>query len=140
MKTFFRYFLTGVKYLLLQATLEVVLVVVLEYLGVNVLADFSNSNLFVENIEGVLWAISMKTIFLSVLYLPIFVLLCYLIVRKTLITKLITSIVNLLLNLMLLITFLLLKNLEFVEILSVITFTLIASLIIIAIIGRPRCN
>ncbi len=53
MKIFLRYFVTGLKYLIIQGIIEIVIIVLLEYLGFNALLDFSRSNLFVENIEGV---------------------------------------------------------------------------------------
>jgi len=74
MKTILKYLFEGLKYLIIQGILEVIVIVLLEYSGFKVLLDFSKSNLLIENIAGVAWAISMKTAIFSLIYLPLFVL------------------------------------------------------------------
>lgn len=135
MKIFLRYFVTGLKYLIIQGIIEIVIIVLLEYLGFNALLDFSRSNLFVENIEGVAWAISMKTAIFSLIYLPLFAVISFLLAWKKVTSKFKFSIINALLSIALLLILFLLKHLNFSEMLPPLMSTLIASLIIILFVN-----
>ena len=138
MKMFFKYLLTGLKYLIIQSSFEIVIIVIGEYFGFKVLPDFSKNNLFVENVEGVAWAISMKAAIFSLIYLPLFAIICYLWAGTELKTKLMFGIVNALLDVTLLTILVLLKHLDFQEGLPPFVSTVIASLIIIVIIVLTR--
>jgi hypothetical protein len=72
MKKFALLFLFGFIYIVFQGLVEIVLITFMEYFGVDVLLDFSLSNLFIENVQGVAWAISMKMIMFSIVYIPLF--------------------------------------------------------------------
>lgn len=138
MKIFFKYLFTGLKYLILQGIIEIIIIVISEYLGFKVLLDFSKSNLLIENIEGVAWAISMKTAIFSLIYLPLFAVISSLLTWKKLGGNFIFSIVNALLSEALLLTLFLLKHLSFVEMLPPLISTLVASLIIILIVSKKK--
>ena len=73
-----RYLFIGLKYLLIQGVVEIVLILGIEYLGVKVLSDFSKANSILENIEGVSWEIVMKTLMFSIIYIPFFIWICVL--------------------------------------------------------------
>ena len=72
MAKFFQYVLVALKYLIMQGFVEIILIVLFEYLGIKVLMDFSRANLLIENVQGVAWEISMKTIMFSFIYIPLF--------------------------------------------------------------------
>ena len=136
MKTFFKYLFTGFKYLFLQTIIEIILIIILEYLGFNPLLDFSKSNLLIENIEGVTWAISMKTIIFCVMFLPLFIIIKYIMAWKNIKSNIMDSIINATLNATLLLTLYLLKHLDVAEILRPLIPTVMASLVIILIMKR----
>jgi len=115
-------------------------IVILEYLGFNALLEFSKSNLFVENIEGVTWAISIKTAIFSFIYLPLFVIINFLLAWRKHTGNLIFSTINALLSVLLLLILFLLKHLNLSEMLPPLVSTLIASLIIILINKKWQPN
>ncbi|RFM32359.1 hypothetical protein [Chitinophaga silvisoli] len=123
----------GFKYLIFQGAIEILLIITMEYLGINTLADFSKSNLLIENIEGVAWAIAMKTIIFSLLYLPLFLIIISLLSGKKTINASTLSIVNAILSVFLLLVLFLIKRLELSEMLFPLVATLIAALIIIVL-------
>jgi hypothetical protein len=133
MQTFLKYLFIGFKYLFFQAIIEIILIITLEYLGFNPLLDFSKSNLLIQNIEGVTWAISMKTIIFCILYLPLFILISNIMAWKNIKSNLMYSIINAILNAALLLTLFLLKHLDIAEIFRPLIPTVIASLTIIIV-------
>jgi hypothetical protein len=134
MKAFLKYLFTGFKYLLLQGVAEIVMILALEYMGFQAMLDFSKSNLLIENIEGIAWAISMKTVIFSLLYLPLFIIISYWLTRNKMACTLSFSIVNALLSSLLLVTLLLLKHKDLGEMIVPMTATLFASFLIIIIV------
>jgi hypothetical protein len=137
MKAIFENLLTGMKYLISQGLLEIIIILILEYLRFGVLSDISTkNNLLIENIQGIAWGISMKTVIFSIIYLPLFVVINFLLAWRKLRSTFAQSIVNTILNIALLFALFLLKRKDFMEILPLLTATLIASLIIIVVVNR----
>jgi len=142
MTNFFHYLLLGLKYLIIQGLVEIFLIVLLEYLGVKVLIDFSKANLLIENVQGVAWEISMKTIMFSLVYIPLFIATLVLISRKKVKSNFLYGNINGILSIFLSIVFLLLlRKVAFSEVLNLLIVTLSSSiLILIAIKIINRTN
>jgi hypothetical protein len=132
MARFFRNLLTALKYLFLQGLVEIILVVFLEYLDIKVLMDFSKGNLLIENIQGVVWEISMKTIIFSLVYIPLFIALSSLLSNKKLSNSFLYVVINGVLSILLSIVFLLfLRQIAFPEVLNLLIVTLSSSILIL---------
>jgi hypothetical protein len=132
-KTVFRYLFIGLIYLIAQGIIEMIVIIVLEQLGVKVLEDFSSGNLLTENIEGVIWSISMKMAIFSIAYLPLLAIVSFLLNRQNKNNHQIFSILNLVLSEALLLTLSLLKHLDLTKMYPVLLVTLIASIIIMLV-------
>ncbi len=134
MTRFFQYLLIALKYLLMQGLVEIILIVLFEYLGIKVLIDFSRANLFIENVQGVAWEISMKTIMFSFIYLPLFIVVSTLLWWRKLKNHLVYSFINVLLSLLLsLIFLLLLRQVDFSAVFNLLIVTLLSSVLILII-------
>jgi hypothetical protein len=131
MKEIYKYLLNGLKYLVIQGITEIVLIVTLEYSGFKILTDFSSTNLFIENIEAVVWSISMKTAMFCLFYLPLFVGISALLTWKNITNILKYSIINAFLNALLFMVYFALRNANFSEIANLFIATLLASTLII---------
>ena len=130
-----RYLFIGLKYLLIQGVVEIVLILGIEYLGVKVLSDFSKANSILENIEGVSWEIVMKTLMFSILYIPFFIWICVLLDWKKSKVNFRYSIVNTFLNLFLAVIFLVfLRKADISEVRNLLIVTVLASVLIFLII------
>lgn len=134
MKAFFKYLLNGLKYLIIQGITEIVVIVILEYVGLRVLSDFSRANLFIENVESVAWSIGMKIAMFCLFYLPLFVGMSALLSRKSIINSFKYSIINAVINILLFMVYFILRSADFSEVLNLFIATLLASAIIIAIV------
>ena len=132
MKRFFKYLFTGFKYLLIQGFIEIVVIVALEYLGIKVLSHFSKTNLFIENVQGVAWEISMKTIMFSFVYIPVFIGVCALLGWKKGVSSFVYGVTNALLMFLFSILFLFfLRHAVFSEVLNILIVTVFSSIIIL---------
>ena len=130
-----RYLFIGLKYLLIQGVVEIVLILGIEYLGVKVLSDFSKANSILENIEGVSWEIVMKTLMFSIIYIPFFIWICVLLDWKKSKVNFRYSIVNTFLNLFLAVIFLVfLRKADISEVRNLLIVTVLASVLIFLII------
>ena len=130
-----RYLFIGLKYLLIQGVVEIVLILGIEYLGVKVLSDFSKANSILENIEGVSWEIVMKTLMFSIIYIPFFIWICVLLDWKKSKVNFRYSIVNTFLNLFLAVIFLVfLRKADISEVRNLLIVTVLASVLILLII------
>ena len=130
-----RYLFIGLKYLLIQGVVEIVLILGIEYLGVKVLSDFSKANSILENIEGVSWEIVIKTLMFSIIYIPFFIWICVLLDWKKSKVNFRYSIVNTFLNLFLAVIFLVfLRKADISEVRNLLIVTVLASVLIFLII------
>jgi hypothetical protein len=124
-KSIFYYSVQGLKYLIIQGIIEILVILLFEYAGLKVLGWFSRSSLFIENVEGIAWSIGMKSAMFSIIYVPLFVILS----RRAIISY---SLINLGLNSILYIIYIfILRKASFSEVLPLSIATVLSSLIIV---------
>lgn len=73
----FKYIFTAFKFWLTQNIIELVLILILGYLGIDVMNDFCLKCLFIENLEATAWGIGIKTIIFLLPYFLLFTIACY---------------------------------------------------------------
>jgi len=135
MANFFQNLLTALKYLLIQGLFEILLIVLFEYTGIKVLTDFSKANLLIENIQGISWEISMKTIMFSLVYIPLFMAASALLIKSEVNRSFLYGIINGTLSILLSIVFLLLlRKADFSDVSNLLFATLLSSVLILVIV------
>lgn len=135
MAKFFQNLLTALKYLLIQGLFEILLIVLFEYAGIKVLTDFSKANLLIENIQGISWEISMKTIMFSLVYIPLFMAASALLIKSEVNRSFLYGIINGTLSILLSIVFLLLlRKADFSDVSNLLFATLLSSVLILVIV------
>lgn len=72
MKNIFNVLIEGCKYWILQGLIEILVILIICYSGNSFLFDFSLANLFIENVQFVVWIITYKTIMFFLFYLILF--------------------------------------------------------------------
>lgn len=135
MGKFFQNLLTALKYLLIQGLFEIAIIVFFEYVGIKVLTDFSKNNLLIENIQGVAWEISMKTVMFSFAYIPLFIAASALLRKKGAKDIFLYGIINGVISILLSIVFLLfLRQATLSDVSNLLIATLLSSVLILVTI------
>jgi len=69
---------TAFKFWIIQNFVEIIIILLLEYSGINVMSDFCKKCLLIENIEATAWGIGFKALIFLLPYLLLFVLMSFL--------------------------------------------------------------
>lgn len=71
-------FFVALKFWVTQNIIEITVILLLGYLGIDVMNEFCRKCLLIENIEGAAWGIGFKTLIFLLPYLLLFVLISFL--------------------------------------------------------------
>lgn len=123
--------LTGLKFWVVQNAIEIVVILVLGYLGVDVMSDFCKQCLFIENLEDTAWGIGIKTFIFLLPYLVVFTLISSISYFKSIENVLKYRVLNAVISSIIIILIGILKPTELKEMLLPFLSTLISSILII---------
>ena len=126
-----KHIFTALKYWVAQNLIELFLILVLVYLGVDVIGDFCTKCLFIENIEATAWGIGIKTILFLLPYFLLFTIVCFIPYFKNVQNKLKYAYLNAIISCSIVLLIGILKPNDTKEILLPLLASFIVSLLII---------
>lgn len=122
---------SALKFWFTQNVIELGVILVLGYLGIDVMGDFCKNCLFIENIEATAWGIGIKTLIFLLPYLLLFTITSFIAYFKNAQNKLKYAYLNSFISCFLILLIGILKPNDTKEILLPLSATFIASILII---------
>ena len=122
---------TGLKFWIVQNLVEIIIVLILGYSGFDVMGEFCNKCLLIENIEGTAWGIGFKSLIFLLPYLFLFVAIGFVPYFRHNRINIKNALLNCLVSCLVILLIGILKPNEFKEILRPLSATLLSSLLII---------
>ncbi len=126
-----KYIFEALKFWFAQNIIELSVILVLGYLGIDLMGDFCKKCLFIENLEATAWGIGIKTLIFLLPYLLIFTITSFIPHFKNIQTKLKYAYLNSLISCSIILLIGILKPHDTIEILLPLLATFIASILIV---------